>query len=323
MAGQEEAQSVARQQPASTWPRRLARLGAGVLALVVSIAGQVVLLAILAFSETRRLEVVQIEAELPHLSPAWSGETVAVLGDFQLGLFWDNMRTAEKAVQHCLDADPCAVLLLGDFVYRMEEAGDEVGRVRRVLQPLADSDIPVFAVLGNHDHGMAWQDDDSHQEHGATVQAMLIDLGIELLDNRHARIQNGTAGALHVVGLGSAYAEDDHCDLALLGLDETTPRIVMMHNPESFRDIAADAAPVAFAGHTHGGQIRLPWTPDWEWVTWFKRHYPPMDGWAEPSWGAGTNRLYVNRGIGMSQVPLRLNCLPELTLVTLRATDAD
>lgn len=97
-----------------------------------------------------------------------------------------------------------------------------------------------------------------------------------------------------------------------------------MHDPASFPALPAGEAPLAVAGHTHGAQIRVPGRP-----AWTAARLPPLrqrwpqyaDGWVE-GYGEPGNRLYVNRGVGFSYVPVRLGCRPELTFFTLRAPAA-
>ena len=93
----------------------------------------------------------------------------------------------------------------------------------------------------------------------------------------------------------------------------------MMHNPNSFEAFPAGSAPLAVAGHTHGGQVRLPGTPEWSWLTFVKEDEVHADGWID-GYGSPHNRLYVNRGIGFSGVPLRINCMPEVSLFTPPST---
>lgn len=93
--------------------------------------------------------------------------------------------------------------------------------------------------------------------------------------------------------------------------------MVLLHHPDSFERLPAGTAPLALAGHTHGGQFRVPFTPEWTWMTFAEEDEVHPDGWI-PDFGASGNRLYVNRGIGFSTLPLRLNCPPEITYVLLR-----
>ncbi len=76
------------------------------------------------------------------------------------------------------------------------------------------------------------------------------------------------------------------------------------------------AAPLAIAAHTHGGQVRIPGLPAWTWINFFREEEVHADGWID-SFGAPGNHLYVNRGIGFSYVPIRINCPPEVTMFTL------
>lgn len=68
-----------------------------------------------------------------------------------------------------------------------------------------------------------------------------------------------------------------------------------------------------------GGQIRLPFTPHWSWLNYRKGEKAHADGLiADPQFGQPGNHLYVNRGIGSSEFPIRINCMPEITLFTLK-----
>ncbi len=71
------------------------------------------------------------------------------------------------------------------------------------------------------------------------------------------------------------------------------------------------------AGHTHGGQVRIPFLPEWSWLTYAVEDEVHADGWID-GYGAPGNRLYVNRGIGFGTAPIRVNCPPEVTVFTLR-----
>jgi uncharacterized protein len=104
---------------------------------------------------------------------------------------------------------------------------------------------------------------------------------------------------------------------ALAAVPAGAPRIAFMHNPQSFPNFPSDAAPFAVAGHTHGGQVRLPFLPDWSYVKVVRDKEVHVDGWIEDDFGKPGNHLYVNRGIGFSRFPIRINCRPEITYFTL------
>jgi len=122
--------------------------------------------------------------------------------------------------------------------------------------------------------------------------------------------------ALYVVGIGSYMAGKNRPPVALEEVPEPAARLVVMHNPDAFAGVPAHAAPLAVAGHTHGGQLRLPYAPEWTYLTYVAEARIHADGWIH-DYGQAGNRLYVNRGIGFSKLPLRINCPPEITLFTL------
>ena len=147
--------------------------------------------------------------------------------------------------------------------------------------------------------------------------------GVRVLENEAvalSRTGDGREGVqpLYLVGVGSEWAGRANPAEALRRVPSGAPRVLFMHNPESFTRLPAGAAPLALAGHTHGGQIRLPWTPHWSWISIVREGETHADGWiADPSFGQPGNRLYVNRGVGFSDLPVRINCRPELTYMSL------
>lgn len=124
--------------------------------------------------------------------------------------------------------------------------------------------------------------------------------------------------SLYLVGVGSHIAKNDDVNEALKRVSDRLPRIIMMHNPKSFAAFPPNTAPLAVAGHTHGGQIRIPFMPQWSWISLVKNEEVYGDGWIK-DYGNKGNRLYVNRGIGFSEIPIRINCPPEIALFTLRS----
>lgn len=287
------------------------------------LSGVVVLLAIYGTAVEPRLvlDVEEQRAAVPGLPPRWVGQRIAVLGDFQVGMWWHNTGMMQRAVERLVEERPAAVLLTGDFIYHTgERAAAEVESIGRILRPLADSRIPTFAVLGNHDWGLATRDDHNRNPEAArALEIALRRLDIRVLRNQAVPLQaSEDAEPLYVVGIGSRWAGLDRPREALAGVPRGAARIVLMHHPDSFEEIRAGAAPLAVAGHTHGGQIRIPFMPEWSWLTFTTDDKVHADGWID---GAGSpgNRLYVNRGIGMSTLPIRINCPPELTLFILVA----
>ena len=257
------------------------------------------------------------EAEVPHLPSAWEGGTVALLADLQVGMWMGNTGMVERAVEEALEADPALVLFAGDFVYKPDSA--TVRRAVALVQPLADAGVPVVAVLGNHDYSMMEKTSEARGAMAGYLASRLEAAGIRVLENEAVPVVLREGGeALYVVGIGSAWAERSRPAAALANVPPNAARIVLMHNAVAYRELPPNTAPLALAAHTHGGQIRLPLTPSESWLAIAQPREVVADGWAEDSIGQAGNRLYVNRGIGFSVVPLRIFTRPELTLLTLR-----
>ncbi|MEZ5288713.1 MAG: hypothetical protein R2712_28685 [Vicinamibacterales bacterium] len=194
-----------------------------------------------------------------------------------------------------------------------------------MLRPLKAAGIRTIAVLGNHDYGMGQPDSLPLPVVADRLSQVLRDEGIDVLRNRaiplgEADVERPRQHRLFVAGVDARFPRRDDAKAALAQMPPSAPRLVLMHNPRSFLDAPRGAAPIAFAGHTHGGQIRLPFLPEWSWISLARDAPVAADGWAPPQFGAAANHLYVNRGIGFSLVPVRLNCRPELTWVTLERT---
>jgi uncharacterized protein len=296
-----------------TWKR----IGWGVLVVLLALAIYGV------FIEPRlMLDLQEEEAPVPGLPEAWVGREVAVLGDIQEGMWLDNDDTTQEAVARVVERRPAAVLLLGDFIYdaSLETTGAKIAEALSYLAPIPRAGIPTFAVLGNHDYGMMTHEDDAEPQVVERVVEGLESIGVRVLQNEAVPLELD-GGTLYLVGVDSHWAGQDRPLKALLGVPPEAPRLVMMHHPDSFKDFPEGTAPMAFAGHTHGGQIRIPFLPHWSWRSLAVEGEAPADGWVEPDFGQPGNRLYINRGIGMSTVPVRINCPPEVTMFTLRRGD--
>ena len=288
----------------------------------------IVFLAIWGLVEPYFIDVEQKIAVIPNLPPAWEGKRIAQLTDFQVGMWFGNTNTIHRSIDTLIEKRPAAVLISGDFIYHsLPNASEEIGKVTEIIQPLIQENIPTYAVLGNHDY--------SHKppkkELGEQVKTALEKIGVNVLQNEAVEINSPTVKsgneALYLVGIGSHIAKNDDVTKALKGVSNysggvrsanSPPRIVMMHNPKSFAAFPPNTAPLAVAGHTHGGQIRIPFTPQWSWISLVKNEEIYGDGWIK-NYGNGGNNLYVNRGIGFSDIPIRINCRPEITLFTLRS----
>jgi len=247
--------------------------------------------------------------EISETVPNWKGPRglkVAVASDwhFTKRALWRVM-TVERArtiVAEINAAQPDVILLPGDFIadtdYASEFAATAEDEIAQVLGGLK-ARLGVYAVMGNHDW---WHE-------GKAMTAAFTRAGITVLENEAVPLP-GTA--LWVIGIGDDYTEHSQPKLATRKLAPGEQALVLMHGPESFRALPPVRGLVV-AGHTHGGQVSLPFigppvvpgTGPREWAY----------GWVEH----GDNRMYVTSGLGVSILPVRFNTRPEWVMFTLSA----
>ncbi|MGQ1797332.1 metallophosphoesterase [Kocuria oceani] len=256
------------------------------------------------------LDEERIQARIPGLGPGWEGAEVMVFSDLQVGMWWDNTGMIERVVETAVAADPEAVLLPGDFVYQSEaDLEERVQDVTRLLDPLTGAGIPVYAVMGNHDYAVGAVDE---------LTAAFEEHGIEVLANEAVPVPGAAPGpGLFMVGIGPSSVGKAAPREAFDGVPEAAPRLVMMHNPTTFPELPAGAAPMAVAGHTHCGQIAVPLLSRWSYLGLTEEEEIVADGFAPPDYGAEGNEMFVTCGIGFSLAPVRINAPPQLLTIEL------
>lgn len=292
-----------------------------VMYVLVGLGGLVALLAIWGLIEPRFLNTEKEVAKIPNLPTAWEGKQIGQLSDFQIGMWAGNPGTARRSVEEMIEANPAAVLISGDFIYHAEPAPSaEIEKAVSIVKPLVDAGIPTYAVLGNHDYGMSSKKAEPGTQLASNLETELEAAGIIVLENESVAMQlPDSSEPLYLAAVDSLWAHQDNVEAALADIPADSPRVALMHNPDDFEFFPENTAPLALAGHTHGGQIRLPNSPQWSWLRFTQDDKVYADGWVEDSYGKLGNNLYVNVGIGMSIVPIRLFCPPEMTLFTLES----
>lgn len=189
---------------------------------------------------------------------------------------------------------PDMVVMTGDYLGgKVIEASDN-GNMNDAMEPYLGlrPRLGVFAVRGNHDAGY-W------------TRRIIPRYRIGYLENSWV-----DTGPLVVAGLDDYWTGTPDLDAALRGVPDGKPVLMLMHNPDSFPDVPPRVA-LSFAGHTHGGQIKLPLIGALVSVSQYGnrfRHGLIVEG---------GRRLIVSSGIGTTAVPLRFGVPPEIVEVTL------
>ncbi|MEL6859136.1 MAG: metallophosphoesterase [Pseudomonadota bacterium] len=231
---------------------------------------------------------------------------VALLADMHIGLF-SNAPSTRRIVDEINRQSVDLVLIAGDFTYELAPE-----RVREAFGAFEDVSAPIFAVLGNHDVGFPGQ------IYGEALYGPLRDLGITFVENRSVEWSNGDQ-KLIVSGTSDLWQRSYDFDFAVDSPNEV-PVLMLTHNP----DIALIVPPevrydLMLAGHTHGGQIRLPLPGVTRSV--IPTQYPFDYGLHQikmPNRGR-SDLVYVTPGTGMIGLPMRFRRPPRIDILTLTA----
>ena len=244
------------------------------------------------------LSVTRATFGITNLPPDLEGLTIAHLTDFHVGP-QTPVSFVELAVSRTDNLRPEVVVLTGDYV---EDEGDDLAGCARALGKLW-APRGVFAVLGNHDY-----------TYGAEAVAEALSAqGIRVLRNATASLGNGER-KLWLAGLEDTASHREEFSATLAAIPAGQPVIVLSHSPDLLPRAADAGLDLVLSGHTHGGQVRLPWLG--------APHAPSAVGprYESGGWRMGNTRLYVNRGIGMTALAVRFSCPPEIGLFTLQGT---
>ena len=232
------------------------------------------------------------------------------MGDMHFGPYVGKPQV-ERAVRLALLLKPDLTILTGDFVSHPlampngPEGARHAEPCAEVLQQMTGTltgTLPgtrVVSILGNHDH---WN--------GPDIVADALDShGIKVLRNQSMPLERD-GQRLWIVGVDDVYEHANDLNKALQGVPPTETTIVAVHEPDFADRTAKHPVDLQVSGHSHGGQVRIP------------GYGAPILPHLGRKYPFGLNRVrdlqvYTNRGIGVVFPPVRLNCPPEVTLITL------
>lgn len=264
-------------------------------------------LGIEGFLETGRVRVKKIEIALTRLPEAFNGFTIAQLSDFHYNEHF-SAATIRKSVQIVNSLHPDLVVLTGDFVTvpilkrHSTKAAKTAGPCSEVLRGLS-APMGRFAVLGNHD---VYADP-------LYVVGSLQENNIPVLVNRSVPLERESE-RIWLAGIDDALDGAPDLGAALEGIPSSEPVLLLAHEPDFADEAALKSVDLQLSGHSHGGQIWIPGIGA-PWLPALARNYP------RGLYKVGKLTLYTNIGIGTIRAPIRINCPPEVTLITLRAED--
>ena len=238
------------------------------------------------------------------LPSAFDGFKIAHISDLHNASFGHNN---SRLLSVLAQTQPDIIVITGDmWDFRSFDA-----KVGLHFAQQAAKIAPTYFVTGNHESLITQYD---------VLAASLVDAGVNLLDNRTVTLSREGQN-LVLAGLSDYHFYPDESSTpkllltsavlqSLITTDDYT--ILLAHQPEHFNDYTQSGADLIFAGHAHGGQIRIPWIGGL---------FAPGQG-SFPQYDAGIytmdmSTMVVSRGLGNSQFPVRINNPPEIVMVEL------
>lgn len=277
-------------------PRRRVFVGKGMTIL----AGAALSASALGALRKDSFDVTEVDVPIPDLPDELQGFTIALASDIHSSVFM-TLPTMKRYVSAINGMGADCIAVTGDFVNSMVE---EVYPFAEAFSGLR-APHGVYGVLGNHDY---------YTRNVDAVAREVNDCGIRLLLNERVLIQKGK-GMLFLLGADDTGNRDragQWFDRAGLGAGEGIPKILMCHRPYHFEQAARRKIDLTLSGHTHGGQVVLARIGT-DVIAPARVASPYVAG----LYSIGSSRMYVSRGIGTVGIPVRINCPPEITKITL------
>ncbi len=274
------------------------------------------------------LTVTEVSLPVEALPTALDGYRIGMCSDLHLGP-WVSSTFVHSAIQKLNELRPDIVCLLGDYIgipdgapgkYLPYNSDQEFAGIRaeHLAAPIAarlaticrDLRAPSYAVIGNHDRWLAPR---------AIGEAMTKSTS-KLLINERIEIRRGDA-RIEIVGVDDYLTGEpriahllDTTGVNARPLSKNTFRLLLAHNPDYIHQLLATtnaSFDLALSGHTHGGQIKLPFFGA------VLVHCEQSD-FAEGLVVTERGAVFTSRGVGVVELPIRFNCPPEVAVITLR-----
>jgi predicted MPP superfamily phosphohydrolase len=249
----------------------------------------------------RRWFVVEdVEVPIEGLSPAFDGYTIAHLSDLHIGTTTPQA-WGERWARAANGREPDLAVVTGDLVTSGTEFYADVAKVIGALK----AKDGVFVSMGNHDY---FGD-------GEPLVQRLNASGAKVLRNEGRTIRRGDA-TLWLAAIDDTWTRRDDMARALADRPDGAPTVLLAHDPERFREAAKKGVELTLSGHTHGGQIALPFFARQVSLSHLTHHFHLG------MYTKGRSSLFVHPGLGTTGPPMRLGVAPAVVLLTLRAVRA-
>jgi predicted MPP superfamily phosphohydrolase len=258
--------------------------------------------------EPNRPVVEKRSIELPRWPARLDGFSIALLSDFHYDPYFSK-HPLHASISMVNALRPDLIAFTGDFVSspdfssNYDIAAEKAARnadpccalLRQMRAPFG-----LWAVLGNHD-------DATDPEY---VSRAVQNAGIRLLANASAPIESN-GGRFWLSGVDDVLSGTSDLTSTLKSVPTGEATVLLAHEPDYADYVMRYPVDIQLSGHSHGGQVRLPFLPPLYEPALARKYFSGL-------YKIGPLALYTNRGLGTIGLPVRWNCSPEITLLTLR-----
>lgn len=269
--------------------------------MIITVFGLVLLLLVLLVtavylnSSLYKINVIKYTVRIDNLPPAFDGFTILHITDLHSKHYGESQ---EKLLNIVSEQQFDIIALTGDLVDRSNP----------ILEPTADllaglANSEIFYVCGNHDIWAGYKD----------LEELLIKHNVTTLNNRSELITRNGAH-IWMVGVDDPFLRMARLGQALENVSENATTVLLAHSPNIYEEAVEKEINLVLVGHTHGGQIRLPFIG--------ALFVPGQGFFPQYDYGlysSGVTTMIINAGLGESGLPIRINTQPEILIITLEA----
>lgn len=244
------------------------------------------------------IDLVEVDIELDNLGWNFHNYRILNLTDIHLGQ-WINPEYLDDLIDYVNTLNYDIVTLTGDYVSYVIDGYDTA--LSKSLKKLKSPD-GKFGVLGNHDHWMG-----SEKIREIFKESDIVDLSNDVC------ILKKEDDKLNLAGVDSCTVCADNLDKVLAKLENDTPTILLAHEPDFAQESSQTGRiDLQISGHSHGGQFIIP-----------KFETTPFRGPNSTKYPVGLYKVkdmiqYTSKGLGTNSFRIRINCKPEITIITLK-----
>ena len=247
---------------------------------------------------TEEIDLVEVDIEISNLGMNFLNFKILNLTDIHLGQ-WINPEYLDDLVDYVNTLNIDLITLTGDYFSYVIDGYDE--SLRDSLKKLK-ARYGKFGVLGNHDH---WMDADRIRD--IFREADIIDLSNDV------RTIEKNGDLLNICGIDSCTVCADNLDKVIAKMPKNIPSILLVHEPDFAKESSqTNLFDLQISGHSHGGQFII---PKFE-TTPFRG--PNSSRYPVGLYKVGNMMQYTSKGLGTNSFRIRINCKPEITIITLK-----